>query len=80
MIDKYVIKKNKVYTKGTELPRLIAMKNSNYKLNKKEVNLEKDLSENRKKFKQIISASKNVFGVTVSLIQLLSDFKEAQKP
>lgn len=38
------------------------------------------MAESRKKFKQIISASKNVFGVTVSLIQLLSDFKEAQKP
>ena len=56
------------------------MKNSNYKLNKREVNLERELALNRKKFKQILSASKNVFGVTVSLVQLLSDFKEASKP
>lgn len=53
----------------------MAMKKSNYQLNKREVNLEKELSQGQKKLKQVLSASKNVFGVTYNLVQLLSEFK-----
>jgi hypothetical protein len=58
----------------------MALKKSNYTLNKKEVNLERDLSLGQKKLKQVISASKNVFTVTINLVQLLSELKESQKP
>jgi hypothetical protein len=75
-----VVRKTKIYTKGLDLPRLMALKKSNYTLNKKEVNLERDLSLGQKKLKQVISASKNVFTVTINLVQLLSELKESQKP
>lgn len=39
IIDKYVVRKNKIYTKGLEVPRLIALKKTNYSISKKEVNL-----------------------------------------
>lgn len=75
-----MVRKTKIYTKGLDLPRLMALKKSNYTLNKKEVNLERDLSLGQKKLKQVISASKNVFTVTINLVQLLSELKESQKP
>ena len=58
----------------------MVMKKSNFQLNKREVNLDKDLTQGQKKLKQVLSASKHVFGVTYNLVQLLSEFKEAQKP
>lgn len=42
--------------------------------------MRKDFKENSKKYKQIISASKNVFSVTINLVQMLSSFKESNKP
>ncbi len=55
------------------------MKKSNYSCNKREVNLERELSHGQKKLKQVISASKNVFTVTISLVQMLTELKESQK-
>lgn len=42
--------------------------------------MERDLVLGQRKLKQVLNASKNVFGVTVNLVQLLSEFREAQKP
>lgn len=56
------------------------MKKNNFQVCRKEVNLERDLTLGQRKVKQVLSASKNVFGVTVNLVQLLSEFREAQKP
>jgi hypothetical protein len=77
---KYVQKKHKAFTKGVEQPRLITLKKNQYNLNRREVNLDRESKNNAKKYKQIITASKNVFGVTINLVQMLSGFKEAQKP
>lgn len=55
------------------------MKENNYEISKRELNLRKDLKENTKKYKQIISASKNVFSVTINLVQMLSSFKQSNK-
>lgn len=32
-----------------------------------------------KKYRQVISASKNVFGTTINLMQMLTSFRESQK-
>ena len=56
------------------------MKKNNFQVSRREVNLERDLVLGQRKVKQVLSASKNVFGVTVNLVQLLSEFREAQKP
>ena len=61
------------------MPRLITLKKHQYTLNRREVNLDKEFKNNAKKYKQIITASKNVFGVTINLVQMLSSFKESQK-
>lgn len=61
------------------MPRLLALKKSNYSLNRREVNLDRELRNNTKKFKQIVGASKSVFQVTISLVQMLSNFKESNK-
>jgi len=74
-----VSKKYKAFTKGVDKPRLLTIKESGFKLTKREVNLKKDLKENSKKYKQIITASQNVFEVTINLIQMLSTFKESSK-
>jgi hypothetical protein len=37
------------------------------------------LSQGQKKLKQVVAASKNVFQVTISLVQMLSELKESQK-
>ena len=37
------------------------------------------MRNNTKKFKQIVGASKSVFQVTISLVQMLSNFKESNK-
>lgn len=73
-------KKFKPFTKGVEVPRLLNLKKSNGSVNRREVNLDRDLRNNTKKFKQIVVASKSVFSVTINLIQMLSGFKEANKP
>lgn len=62
------------------MPRLLSLKKSNGSLNRREINLDRDLRNNTKKFKQIITASKNVFQVTINLIQMLSQLKESNKP
>lgn len=51
------------------------MKETNYEISKRELNLRKDFKENGKRYKQIITASKNVFQVTINLVQMLSSFK-----
>lgn len=43
------------------------------------MNLRKESKENAKKYKQIITASTNVFEVTINLVQMLSSLKEAGK-
>ena len=73
--DKYVSKKFKAFTKGVEKPRILEMKENNYEISKRELNLRKDFKENGKRYKQIITASKNVFQVTINLVQMLSSFK-----
>ena len=78
-IVKYQQKKYKPFTKGVEVPRLLSLK-KNGNLTRREVNLDRDLRNNTKKFKQIVQASKNVFSVTINLIQMLSTFKESSKP
>ena len=76
---KYQVKKQRAFVKGVEVPRLVTLKKHQYTLNRREVNLDKEFKSNAKKYKQIITASKNVFGVTINLVQMLSSFKEAQK-
>lgn len=78
-VGKYVVRKTKIYTKGLEVPRLIAMKKNNFNVSRRQVNLERDLSQGQKKLKQVVAASKNVFQVTISLVQMLSELKESQK-
>jgi hypothetical protein len=70
-----VSKKFKAFTKGVEKPRILEMKENNYEISKRELNLRKDFKENGKRYKQIITASKNVFQVTINLVQMLSSFK-----
>jgi hypothetical protein len=43
---------------------------------RREINFERDAKLFVKKYGQVLSASKQVFGVTVSLLQLLSSLKE----
>lgn len=59
---------------------MLTLKKSQYALNRREVNLDREFKNNARKYKQIISASKNVFGVTINLVQMLTGFKESQKP
>lgn len=38
-LDKFVNKKTKIYTKGLDIPRLMALKKTNFTVSKREVNL-----------------------------------------
>lgn len=48
------------------------MKKNNYNVSRREVNLERDLGQGQKRLKQVVNASKNVFQVTINLVQMLS--------
>lgn len=71
-LGKYINRKTKIYTKGLEVPRLMVMKKNNYNVSRREVNLERELSQGQKRLKQVVTASKNVFQVTINLVQMLS--------
>ena len=79
--EKYTKKSKKPdLVKPEEYPRLYTLiKNSSVK-SRREINLEKHSRLLAKNYSQVLSAGNHVFGVTVSLLQLLSSLKESSKP
>lgn len=59
---------------------MLTLKKGGGSLSRREIDLERELKNNSRRFRQVVGASKNVFSVTIGLVQMLGGLKEASKP
>lgn len=62
--------------RNEELPRLYLMLKGDGTKTKREINLENDIKAQNKKYQQILQAGRQIFSVSINLLQILHQFRE----
>ena len=61
-----------------DLPRIYSLMKDDGNKSKRELNMEKDMKNFNKKYKQILQAGRQIFSVSIQLLQLLHSLKEVK--
>ncbi|KRX08064.1 Armadillo-type fold [Pseudocohnilembus persalinus] len=62
-----------------DLPRICQLLSQDSGKTKRELNLEKELKAQNKKYQQILQAGRQIFSVSINLLQMLHSFRESQQ-
>ncbi|EGR27657.1 hypothetical protein IMG5_191980 [Ichthyophthirius multifiliis] len=77
VINKVVKQQQQQSSRPEDLPRLYQLLKGDNKQSKRELNLEKDMKAQNKKYQQILQAGRQIFSVSINLLQILHSLKES---
>ncbi|CAD8144528.1 unnamed protein product [Paramecium pentaurelia] len=77
--NKMLNKQQVIKQTGDDVPRIFQLLKSDNIKSKREINLEKDQKQFNKKYQQILQAGRQIFSVSINLLQLLHSLKETAK-
>lgn len=77
--NKVTNKQPNLLLKKEDQPRLYSLLKSDGAKTKREINLEKEFKTFNKKYQQILQAGRQIFSVSINLLQMLHSMKEVLK-
>lgn len=76
--NKVVNKKQNIFNKKEEMPRIYSLFKTDGNKTKREINMEKEMKNFNKKYQQILQAGRQIFSVSINLLQMLHSMKEVK--
>lgn len=76
--SKVTNKKQNILVKKEELPRIYTLFKAEGNKTKREINMEKEMKTFNKKYQQILQAGRQIFSVSINLLQMLHSMKEVK--
>lgn len=64
---------------GQEHPRIYGFFQGDNSKSRREINMEKEMKQFQKKYQQILQAGRQIFSVSINLLQILHSMKEVSK-
>lgn len=76
--NKVMNKKQNIFNKKEEMPRIYSLFKTDGNKTKREINMEKEMKNFNKKYQQILQAGRQIFSVSINLLQMLHSMKEVK--